>query len=405
MTVSIWQQAHRRRELAYDVVVVGGGIVGCSTAYWLSREHPSLQVALLEAGALGAGASGRNAGFILQGTHTDYHSDTRRYGPRTARRLWAFTQANRDLLVSELRETAFGWHSDGSMTAAGSEEEDERLRASVSALRSAGAPVIHLDADETNDRLQASGFHGGLLVTTGATVDPLRLVRHIAARSDADVYSQHPVRRVRWREQAVHLDTPTRSFRGDRVVLAVGASLPTLLPLAAAYVRPVRAQMLATAPAETPRVPVPVYSHEGGFYVRQLQDGRVLAGGGRHPHREAEETDTDSTTPAVQATIERYLHTYFPWTPPLEIAQRWSGTMGFSPDGRPVVGAVPGHPEGVFATGFTGHGMGYGFRMGRLLATLVADDERPKSLDLFTAARFETPKAAAPQDSSRTRSE
>lgn len=79
--------------------------------------------------------------------------------------------------------------------------------------------------------------------------------------------------------------------------------------------------------------------------------------------------------------------------------------MGFSPDGRPVVGGVPDHPEGVFATGFTGHGMGYGFRMGRLLATLVTDDERPESLDLFAASRFETPEAATSQDASQTRAE
>ena len=65
--------------------------------------------------------------------------------------------------------------------------------------------------------------------------------------------------------------------------------------------------------------------------------------------------------------------------------------MGFSPDGRPVVGRVPEHPEGVFATGFTGHGMGYGFRMGRLLADLVWANETPEALDLFAASRFENP--------------
>jgi glycine/D-amino acid oxidase-like deaminating enzyme len=62
--------------------------------------------------------------------------------------------------------------------------------------------------------------------------------------------------------------------------------------------------------------------------------------------------------------------------------------MGFSPDGRPVVGHVPDHPEGLFATGFTGHGMGYGFRMGRLLADAVCDGDSPEALDLFAASRF-----------------
>lgn len=395
MTLSLWQKAHREQQADYDVIVVGGGIAGCSTAYWLHRRQPSLRVALLEARTLGAGASGRNAGFILQGTHPDYRSDVGRYGERTARRLWHFTRANRDLLAKELCGTAFEWQSDGSLTAAGSAEEDERLRAGLSHLRGAGVPVIYLDPDETNARLRASKFHGGLYVTSGAVVNPLRLVRHLAAESEADVHTLHPVKRLHWREPGVLLDTPERRFRADRVVLALGPSLPDLVPATSPFVRPVRAQMLATAPTDTRHIPVPVYSHHGGFYVRQLDNGRVLAGGGRHRHREAEETDADATTPAVQAAIERYLHTHFPWTQSLSIDRRWSGTMGFSPDGRPVVGPVPEHPEGVFVTGFTGHGMGYGFRMGRLLADLICGPGQPEEFDLFAASRFEDSEEAS----------
>jgi glycine/D-amino acid oxidase-like deaminating enzyme len=375
--------------MAYDVIVVGGGIVGCSTAYWLGRHDPSLRVAVLEAQTLGAGASGRNAGFVLQGTAADYLTDVERYGERTARRLWHFTRANRDLMAAELRGSAFDWTSEGSLTVAGTPDEDERLRASVSHLRAAGAPVVYLDPEKTNERLSATGFHGGLYVTTGAVLDPLRLVQYLAAESGADLRTHHPVERIQWGEGGAVLHTPDLQLRARQVVLAPGPALPDLVPTLARYVRPVRAQMFATAPAETPSIPVPAYSHEGGFYVRQLADGTVLAGGGRHQHRAAEETSADRTTPAVQATIERYLHTYYPWTQALPVRQRWSGTMAFSPDGRPVVGPVPEHPESIFATGFTGHGMGYGFRMGRLLADYVGGTRRPDGHDLFAAARFE----------------
>lgn len=389
MTVSFWQRAHRERTTAYDVIVVGGGIVGCSTAYWLERQRPSLRVAIVEAHTLGAGASGRNAGFVLQGTAADYLTDVERYGKRTARRLWHFTRANRDLIASELRGSAFGWESEGSLTVAGDPEEDERLRASVSHLRAAGAPVVYLEPEKTNDRLDATGLHGGLYVTTGAVVDPLRLVRYLADESEADLRTHHPVEQIRWRDDGVTLETPDLQLWARQAVLAPGAALPTLVPSLSPYVRPVRAQMLATTPADTQSIPIPVYSHEGGFYVRQVDDGTVLAGGGRHPNREAEETSVDATTPAVQAAIERYLHTYYPWTQSLSVRGRWSGTMAFSPDGRPVVGPVLEHPESMFATGFTGHGLGYGLRMGRLLAQRICGTEQPDGYDLFAASRFE----------------
>jgi hypothetical protein len=374
--------------MAYDVVIVGGGIVGCSTAYWLGRKQPSLRVAILEARTLGAGASGRNAGFVLQGTAADYLTDVKRYGERTARRLWRFTRMNRDLMAAELRGAAFGWESEGSLTVAGDAEEDERLRASVSRLRAAGAPVVYLDSEKANERLSATGFHGGLYVTTGGVLNPLQLVQYLAEESGADLRTHHPVQDILWDDDGAMLDTPDLRLWAQRVVLAPGPALPTLVPSLSRYVRPMRAQMLATAPAERPAIPVPVYSHEGGFYVRQLTDGTLMAGGGRHQHREAEATDADQTTPAVQATIERYLHTYYPWTRGLSVRQRWSGTMAFSPDGRPVVGPVPNHPESIFATGFTGHGMGYGFRMGRLLAERVCGARRPDGYDLFAASRF-----------------
>lgn len=389
MTISIWQKARRQRTLSYDVVVVGGGLIGTSTAYWLGRQQPSLRVALLEARTLGAGASGRSAGFVLQGADADYLTTVDRYGERTARRLWHFTEANRDLLASELRGSAFGWRSDGSLTVAGGPEEEEQLRAGVSFLRAAGASVVFRDADEVNDQLQASDFYGGLYVTSGAVVNPLRLVHHLAEASRADVRTQQPVERIQWHDDGVVLDTPNLRVRAQQAVLALGPSLPTLMPALADLIRPVRAQMLATAPAETTHVSVPVYSHGGHYYLRQQEEGTLLVGGGRHQHRTAEETREDVTTPAVQATIERYLHTHFPWSQSLPIRQRWSGIMAFSADGRPIVGRVPEHPRSLFATGFTGHGFSYGFRMGRLLANLAGGTSSPKELDLFAASRFE----------------
>lgn len=390
MSISFWQQTRRSRKLSYDVVVVGGGIVGTSTAYWLRRRQPSLRVALVEAHALGAGASGRSAGIVGQGTAADYLTDIDRYGERTARRLWHFTRANRDLMASELTGEAVGWSSNGSLAVAGDETEAERLQASVGRLRAAGAPVIYLNSEKTNARVRASGLHGGLYVTTGAVVNPLQLVRHLAETSEADLHTHLPVQQVHWdNEEGVLLDTPDLRLWGRRVVFALGASLPRLVPSVSGYVRSVRGQMLATTAAQSQSMPVPVYSHRDGFYVRQLETGEVMVGGGRHLHPEAEETDDDATTPAVQSSLERYLHTYYPWTRGLAIRARWSGTMGFSPDGRPVVGTVPEHPEGIFATGFTGRGMGYGFRMGRLLAKRACGAKHPDGYDLFTPDRFD----------------
>lgn len=388
MTVSLWQRTTRESALDFDVVVVGGGIIGVSTAYWLKREDPKLKVAVVEANRLASGASGRNAGFLIQGTASDYVSDIAEHGWDKARRLWHFSQENRDLMLQELAPRGFEFEASGSLTVAGSAEEDERLRACVSRMRADGFPVAYIPNDETNRRLTARGFYGSLYVASGGMLNPVLLVRQIAEKSGADVLEHHRVLEMRENSGRVTLETPQRAITCSAVVLALNAYLPQLVPDLGRYVRPIRAQMLATKPVAPRWLQVPAYSHEGYYYIRQRPDGGILLGGARHLHALEERGYTDETTPALQTDLERFMHHHFPQTRGIEIAQRWSGVMGFSPDGLPVVGEVPRLPNSHFATGFTGHGMGYGFQFGRLMADIHRRGLGATEADLFDCSRF-----------------
>lgn len=385
---SYWQIHSKGPEHRCDVAVIGGGIVGCSAAYWLRRARPNESIAIVEKGTIASGASGRNAGFLLQGAGSDYLLDWRRYGAERAKRLYRFTRENRDLIFSKIGSAA-QLESSGSLVAAGSEEEDQRLREAVGIMRSDGAPVMYFSAEETNRRISGRGFLGSLYSPSGAMVNPVSLVSTIARRSGADLLENHEVQRIEADGDAVVIETPVRIIRADRVIVAVNAWLPTLFPTLGRFVRPVRAQMLATTPFPQQWLDVPVYSHDGYYYVRQSRSGIVLAGGARHKHEPLEIGYDEATTKPVQDEIEAYLRRHFPKTGGMTIDLRWSGVMGFSPDGLPVYGAVPGLPGSVWAGGFTGHGMAYGFRFGKLLAHVMTDDTAGEPIDLFSADRFD----------------
>lgn len=385
MTRSPWQQP--LEPVRADVAVVGAGIVGAATAWALAEEAPERSVVLVEAERPAWGASGRNAGFLLLGTHTDYASAVDALGRDAARRLWAFTQENLDLAVRLADGADVGFSLSGSVIAAGDAAEAERLARAHALLSEDGVASDLLTPDGLRDRIGAVGFPAGLFVPQGGTVDPARLVARAIEASGARLLTGARVVQVAAAGEGVRLDLAGGgSVEAGQAVLCVNAFLPDLVPDLAWMVRPVRAQMFATAPA-APILSAPVYSHDGFYYVRQRPDGRVLVGGARHRHVGAEVGTEDATTPALQADLEAYLTAHVPGTADARVERRWSGTMGFSPDGRPLLGDVPGVPGAYVATGFTGHGMGYGLRFGRLIArTLFGRDD--SAAPLFSAQRL-----------------
>src|SRR3954469_7244972 len=108
---SYWQaanaaRAHRSTELPArtDVVVIGGGLLGAATAYWLARA--GIATVVIEQGDLASGATGRNGGFMVAGTAERYPAAMARLGHATARAVWRLTLDNRVLLRQVLAEEA-----------------------------------------------------------------------------------------------------------------------------------------------------------------------------------------------------------------------------------------------------------------------------------------------------------
>ncbi len=307
VTRSLWQEplAPEARASALppeaDVVIIGGGAIGCATAWALHRADPSLRLVILEAERLAFGASGRNAGFVLLGAPGADPGAPEAAERERAGRLWRFTRENADL-IRAMDGTAFDLAWPGSVIAAGDEAEAGMLKRQADALDS----VDWLAPSALHARLSASGargFYGGLFVQTGGTMDPAKYVRHLARASGAAVHERTPVTGLHARGGGVELQTARGEIRAARVVVCANAYLPQLLSGFASLVRPVRAQMLATAPL-APILDVPVYSHDGYFYLRQRPDGRLLLGGARHMHREAEVGYEDTATASLQASLE-----------------------------------------------------------------------------------------------------
>jgi gamma-glutamylputrescine oxidase len=112
MTQSFWQDfkiANTTTQLKqYDFLIIGAGIAGLSTAYWLLREDPKLKIGIVEKFKIGFGASGRNAGFVTCGSTEHFIKLKDQFGLEKAVEIWKFSEDNRKLLMVVYSGRRFG---------------------------------------------------------------------------------------------------------------------------------------------------------------------------------------------------------------------------------------------------------------------------------------------------------
>jgi glycine/D-amino acid oxidase-like deaminating enzyme len=373
--------------------VVGAGIVGLSTAYWLTRAgHSPL---LLDADGIATHASGRNAGFLMTGTAEPYTVLVRTIGEPAARRLWELSSENREMLRGELIEPGKvdceftpegGW-----ITAlAGQEEQERELRESCQALDKIGLGFQWREGDEVRRAAGSDRLGGALFQPRDGGLDPARLCRGIArliAEGGGRVRTGVRVRRLEPEGGRVRMVTDAGHFLAERVALALNAYAPQLLPHLQGEVLPVRGQMLATAPGARD-LPGVWYVNDGYEYLRQLPDGTLVLGGSRWAARETEVGYEETPTARVQGALDDFIRQAFPRFADRPVVHRWAGIMAFTADGLPRSGEVPGIPGACYAAGFNGHGMSLGFATGRWLAGRIKGEEAGS---LFPAVQAAVP--------------
>lgn len=391
-----------------DVAVLGGGIVGVSTAYFLARDS-SARVVLLEGQDIASGATGRNAGFLSSEIAAEYErwcADAQQR--KIARRILHIGQRNRelvrDIITSHRIECA---HEQKGIVWGALDEEGLRVaERSYRALQEDGYPTEWLtDTDIQKLYPHARGLLGGYLLPDHSTLHSGQYVRGLASVAEelgATIYEGSLVQSFDATNDGVRLDTPDGRLDCSSVVLACNAYLPLLLPNVSSVIRAHRAQMIATTASPLPLLPIPFQGAvssssvqvEGipSYYGRALPDGRIIFGGGRAEAPETERVHAlDSTTiERVQEAIGVFLGKYFPEIARLPVTHRWGGPMALTPDKRPLVGAFPGTPHTFIAAGMNGNGMGaYGTISAKMVADLLLQmPEKDHPYDLFDPGRL-----------------
>ena len=377
-----------------DVVIVGGGYVGTATAYWLGTL--GVEAVLVERRGIAAGATGRNAGFIAPGLGQPFGETVALYGREAAIERLNFTRRGRDLALSLIQDLDIECELElcGGLTLAASPDEWEALKASGAALGREGFPVETLTREDLRDHLDVpvpERFLGGLYNPETLLVNPAKLshgIARAAQRLGARLHlSTEVLALTDLPDGRIAVETSRGEVIAGRVVLATNAWAPLLVSFLKDRITPVRGQIFATEPARRAfrRAMSTNYGYE---YWSQRADGAIILGGARWSVPDMDVGYyAEEVNPAVHDALYRFLTETFPELRGVHVARRWSGIMGFSRDGYPFIGPVPGRERLLVAAGYTGHGGPYFAIAGKAIAEFIARGRTDEPLHHFSLNR------------------
>lgn len=366
-----------------DVVVVGGGVAGISTALHLARA--GVDVVVLEAGLVAGRASGRNDGQLLLGLGEHYNRIVGQFGRERARLLWQFIRDNNTALKAELSASVpeCDLVDGGGLRLAETEHERAELVEAADMLRAEAIPHTLLDAAALRARLPvAHGFHGGLELPGEAIVQPAAMVgglAKLATAAGARVCEQARVERLDRHASGidVHLVSGLR-VRAPIVVLctsALGSDLDDTGFLDR-VVFPFRGQVIATDPLpETTIAPFGSAAMSSNFCYEYFRAHRrrFVIGGMRWSVKGQEEGTRDDSVcnPDISRNLQAYVDEHFPSLRDVPFPHAWTGIMAGTPDGLPLLGALPGRSDTFVQLAFNGYGLSFAFLGGAVLAEQI----------------------------------
>jgi sarcosine oxidase, subunit beta len=363
------------------VVVIGGGLMGCWTAFFLRRR--GLSVVLIEIGAVGAQSSGVNFGNLrLQGRHPDQYPLSLR-----SQALWEQIET----LIGEICE----FEQTGHLYIAFDGEQDARLRAIAAEARDHGVESVLLDPIDIRRRWPwlSHTVTSAALSKRDATANP-RLVTPSVARAaaalGAEIIEHTRVLSVERRGEGFRVTVDgDATVTCDWVVNAAGAWAPAIAEMLGETV-----PLFAAGPPQFVTEPLPrfimpsVQAVDGKIIFRQVQRGNVVVAGyprgPSDPVRNRAPVQPEKTLAGIRNLVR-----VVPRLACAHVIRVWSGIEGYLPDMLPVIGPSTASPRLLHAFGFCGHGFQLGPGVGDVLAEIIADGQTPTPLTPFSIARFQ----------------
>jgi glycine/D-amino acid oxidase-like deaminating enzyme len=363
-----------------DVVVVGAGFTGLAAAARLGSH--GLHAVVVDSGAIGEGASGRNAGMVHAGVRRDLTFLERKHGAAgralhdASVEAYSFVAQTAAAAAPDAMYSQSGW-----LHLAHRESRMSGLRTEAAERQRIGESTVMLERADLESETPGRGFFGGMLTDNGASIHPARYLTGLARLSLASGAAVHEHTRVSSIE-SLPAGSMVHTSRGDiaagEVLVATNGYTDAAAPWARRRIIPIGSYIVATEPlgdagaaAVNPKHRMMSDTRNFLHYWRLSPDGRLVFGG--------RTSFAPVSVPTARDRLYAAMVGIYPQLTGVRVTHAWTGNVGFTFDQLPHLTRF----EGItYAMGYCGSGVALGSWMGTLAGEWIARGAQPAFSDL-----------------------
>ena len=367
--LSYWEKTTLRH---FDLVVVGGGIVGHFTALFYAQKNPTHRVAILERGLFPSGASTKNAGFACFGSIAELEHDVASIGEEATAALVMKRYNGLRLLRETLGDQAIDYREVGGYEMCFEPPKQERIDFFNTLLEThlGSRPYSVQPSEGYGFSTNVTHLIKNALEGTVDTGKMMAALQQKVAQAGVLTFTQSSVKELEEAKEGkvIKVQTPDGpvAFFARQVALCTNAFSRKFL--ADEELEPGRGLVLVSKPHPAFHWEGSFHYHDGYNYFRTI-DGRLLLGGGRHLDKSGETTLESGVNYTIEKALKEDIASLIAPGVAVEIDYMWSGVMAFGSSKRPVIRRIDDHMVAGIRLG--GMGVAIGARVGQDLAVLI----------------------------------